>query len=74
VKTAALLFACVATGCVMANDQSSVALVSGFGLETGKPILLTAEERARAYCIEGEILVCRSAIGRLDRFQCVCSR
>jgi len=74
VRLAILLSASVATGCAMADRRSSIVPVTGFGLETGKPILLTAEQRARAYCIGGEILVCESTIGRLDRFRCVCIR
>ena len=66
-------FTMLASACATLERQTPAYLVpGGFGVETNAPILLTISQQARAYCVDGQPLLCESEGGRLGPFRCVC--
>ena len=73
-KLTILCFATLVPACVTLEQPPRASLVpTKFGVETNEPIVLTMSQRARAYCIDAQMLVCESESGgRLGPFRCVC--
>lgn len=73
-KWMSLCFTTLVPACATLEQPPRANLVpAGFGVETNNPITLTLSQRARAYCVEAQMLVCESESGgRLGPFRCTC--
>lgn len=73
-KLTILCFTTLVSACATLEQPPRASLVPArFGVETNEPIVLTMSQRARAYCVDTQMLVCESESGgRLGPFRCIC--
>ena len=69
-----VLFALVAlgTGCAAHRGQANMRVTGALYIAPGTAEWIRAEDVARTYCVDGEVLVCAASMGRLDVRRCSC--
>jgi hypothetical protein len=59
-------------GCAVQRADTSPRIAGAIYVPTGRAVWLRAEDVARAYCVDGQALICEASDGRLDERRCSC--